>query len=95
MYLFGYFVKTILWGDIMKLSRIQLYVYSVLITVGGVSLFAANMAIKNFPTCGYLVFLLILPFVLIFVTFIPREANCIKAVIKEAVINIFVIEWLI
>ena len=80
----------------MKLSRIQLYVYSVIITVGGVSLFAANMAIKNFPTCGYLVFLLILPFVLIFVTFIPREANCIRSqLFKNYLINIFVVEWLI
>ena len=65
----------------MKLSRIQLYVYSVIITVGGVSLFAANMAIKNFPTCGYLVFLLILPFVLI--------------LFKNYLINIFVVELLI
>lgn len=95
MYLFGYFVKTILWGDIMKLSRIQLYVYSVIITVGGVSLFAANMAIKNFPTCGYLVFLLILPFVLIFVTFIPREANCIKTILDHNYLRIILLIYLL
>lgn len=67
----------------MKLSKIQLYVYSILITAGGVSLFAANMAIKNFPTCGYLVFLLILPFTLLFTLFIPKEANSIKTIVNH------------
>lgn len=83
------------YGDLMKISKYCYICFNIFLICGINSLYASNIIMRNFPYNGYIIPLLLLPFVLLLTTILFNNLESLKLVINNRFIRILFLLYLI
>lgn len=76
-------------------NKFQSLFFTIFIICGGFSLFASNILMKLFPTCGYIILILLLPLNLIIALLLSNRKIIIKDIVNSKLLSILLIIYLL